>query len=289
MGGGAGTLRESKYGYYFVLPATLFLLTVIVFPVINTFRLSISTRDGTSYTLEHYAEAVSDPVVQTAFGNTFLISVISVCFFILIGLSTALFLNRPMRGRVWLRIIALLPWTVPDVAVGLSWRWIYNPTYGVLNSLIEGLGFPFGNIEWLSSPGLAIYSIIGTNIWRGYPFVMVILLAGLQSIPKELYECAALDGANALKQFWYITIPGLKKPLIVSLTLSTIWEFRRFALVSIMTGGGPGYSTEVMPTLIFKQYFKFFNFEYASAIAIMLTMALVLISIPYVKGLLSEV
>lgn len=266
----------------------LFLLAVIVIPVVNTFKLSISTSDGTCCTLEHYDKAVSDQVVHTAFVNTLVISAVSVCFFIIIGLTIALFLNRPMRGRILLRIIALLPWTVPDVAVGLTWRWIYNPTYGVLNSLIEWLGLPFANIEWLSSPDLALFSIIVTNIWRGYPYVMVILLAGLQSIPKELYECAAIDGANALKQFWFITIPGLKKPLIVSLILSTIWEFRRFALVSIMTGGGPGYRTEVMPTLIFKQYFKFFNFEYASAIAILLTMVLILVSIPYVKGLVSD-
>ncbi|TKJ44062.1 hypothetical protein CEE35_08300 [Candidatus Aerophobetes bacterium Ae_b3b] len=285
----AGSFRENKYGYYFVLPATLLLMTVIILPAINTLKLSISTKDGSGYVFKHYARAISDPVVQAAFRNTFLISTVSVCFFIIIGLSIALFLNRPMRGRVWLRIIALLPWTVPDVAVGLTWRWIYNPTYGVLNGLIEKLGLPFGNIEWLSSPNLAIYSIIATNIWRGYPFAMIILLAGLQSIPKEWYECAALDGADAFKQFWHITIPGLKKSLIVSLALSTIWEFRRFALVSIMTGGGPGYSTEVMPTLVFKQYFKFFNFEYASAIAIMLTIVLLVISIPYIKGLLSEV
>lgn len=263
-------------------------MTIIMFPIINTFKLSISTKDGICCVFEHYTRAISDPVVRIAFRNTFLITAVSVSFFIIIGLGLALFLNRPMRGRVWLRIIALLPWTVPGVAVGITWRWMYNPTYGILNSLIEKLGLPFDNIEWLSSPDLAIYSIIVANIWRGYPFVMVVLLAGLQSIPKEQYECAALDGANALKQFRYITLPGLKKALIVSLAMSIIWEFRRFALVRIMTGGGPGRSTEVMSTLVFKQYFEFFNFEYASAIAIMLTIVLLVISIPYIKGLLSE-
>lgn len=282
-------MKENKYGYYFVLPATLFLVAVIIFPAVNTFKFSISGSDGSFCGFKHYARAIFDPVVQTAFRNTVLISVVSVCFFIIIGLSMALFLNRPMRGRMWFRIIAFLPWTVPDVAVGLIWRWIYDPTYGLLNSMIEKLGFPFANVEWLSSPSLAIYSIIITNIWRGYPFVMVILLAGLQSIPKELYECAALDGASVFKQFQHITIPGLKKPLIVSLALSTVWEFRRFGLVSIMTGGGPGNSTEVMPTLIFKQYFRFFNFEYASAIAILLTIVLLMSSLPYIKGMLSEV
>lgn len=282
-------MRENKYGYYFVLPATIFLIAVIIFPVINTFKLSISAEDGGIYTFKHYGRAIFDPIVQTAFRNTILISVVSVCFFIIIGLSVALFLNRPMRGRIWFRIIAFLPWTVPDVAVGLIWRWIYDPTYGLLNNIIEKLGFPFANIEWLSSPSLAIYSIMVTNIWRGYPFVMVILLAGLQSIPEELYECAKLDGASVFKQFQHITIPSLKKPLIVSSALATIWEFKRFALVSIMTGGGPGYSTEIMSTLVFKQYFRFFNFEYASAIAILLTIVLLIVSLPYIKGMLSEV
>ncbi len=281
-------MKENKYGYYFILPATLFLIAIIIFPAINTFKLSISAEDGSFCAFKHYARAIFDPVVQTAFRNTVLISVVSVCSFIIIGLSVALFLNRPMRGRIWFRIIAFLPWTVPDVAVGLIWRWIYDPAYGLLNNMIEKLGLPLTNIEWLSSPSLAIYSIIATNIWRGYPFVMVILLAGLQSIPEELYECAALDGASVFKQFQHITIPGLKKPFIVSLTLATVWEFRRFALVSIMTGGGPGYSTEVMPTLIFKQYFRFFNFGYASAIAILLTIVLLTMSLPFIKGMLSE-
>jgi multiple sugar transport system permease protein len=281
-------LREGRVGYYFVLPATVLLMAVIIIPAIHTFRLSISTRSGRLITAEHYLKAISDPVVRTAFANTLIIAAISVFFFVLIGLGIALFLNRPMKGRSLLRIVALLPWTLPDVTAGLIWRWIYNPTYGVLNDVLSRLGVLKYNIEWLSSPKLAMFSIILTNIWRGYPFVMVILLAGLQSIPKELYECASTDGANAFTKFLHITIPGLKKPLIVSLVLSTIWEFRRFGLVSILTGGGPGYSTEIMPILIFRQYFKFFKFEYASSVAIMLTLLLILISIPYIKGLLRE-
>ena len=142
-------------------------------------------------------------------------------------------------------------------------------------------GFP-ADFSWLSSPTLAFPSVIFANIWRGYPLVMVMLLAGLMAIPRELYEAAEVDGAGRLKRFLHVTLPGLSTIILIALALDMVWEFRRFALVLTMTGGGPGTLTEVLSTLVYKSYFQFFTFEYASAIAILMSVVLFILSLPYI-------
>ncbi len=143
-------------------------------------------------------------------------------------------------------------------------------------------------MEWLTDPRLVMPSVILANVWRGFPFVMIIFLAGLQRIPTELYEAAAIDGAGTVRRFRHVTLPGLRRVMIVALALDTIWETRRFGLVQAMTGGGPGTMTEVLSTQVFKQYFQFFKFEYASAMAIAMTGLLLLVSIPYVRMIVRQ-
>ncbi len=129
---------------------------------------------------------------------------------------------------------------------------------------------------------MAFPSVILANVWRGYPLVMVMLLAGLMAIPRELYEAAAVDGAGRVKRFLYVTLPGLRTIALIALALDMVWEFRRFALVLTMTGGGPGTLTEVLATLVYKTYFQFFAFEYASAIAVLMSVVLFVLSLPYI-------
>jgi multiple sugar transport system permease protein len=171
---------------------------------------------------------------------------------------------------------------VPDVVAGIIWKWMFDPIYGALNDLLIKIGLLNTPIEWLSNPKLAMTSAILVNLWRGFPFVMLILLAGLQSIPKHLYEAAAIDGAPKFQQFIHITLPGLKKMIVVALALDIVWEVRRFGLIQAMTQGGPGILTEVLSTYTYKQYFKFFRFEYASAISVVMTIVLLLVSLPYI-------
>jgi len=206
-----------------------------------------------------------------------------VAFHFLIGLAVALALNSQIKARKFFRVLALLPWTVPDVISGLVWRYMYNPTQGIINYVLMKLNLIDTYIEWLASPSLAMPSVILADVWRGYPFVMVILLAGLQAIPKQLYEAAKVDGASVVQEFWYITLPGLTRAITVALALDTIWQFRRFGLIYTMTQGGPGHVTEIFSLLVYKQYFKFFNFEYASSIAVIMACILLCISLPYLK------
>jgi multiple sugar transport system permease protein len=280
------TWHDRHLGFLFVLPATLMLVVVLVFPAGMTLKLSLSPEGGGgtwAFTLAQYQKAFGDPVLAQTFRNTFAFVALSLLGHLLVGLALALALNQALPGQTAFRLIALVPWTIPDVVAGILFRWVLNPVHGSLNPLLQNLipAFP-PDFAWLSSPTLAFPSVILANVWRGYPLVMVMLLAGLMAIPRELYEAAAVDGAGRVKRFLYVTLPGLRTIALIALALDMVWEFRRFALVLTMTGGGPGTLTEVLATLVYKTYFQFFAFEYASAIAVLMSVVLFVLSLPYI-------
>lgn len=280
-------LREPAVGYLFVAPAVLLLLAVLVYPALTTLRLSVSLPGG-RVGLQQYGFLFSDPLFWQVVRQTAVFVAASVAAHLLLGMGAALAVAGAVPARGLFRVVALLPWVVPDVVAGIVWKWILNPLYGVLNDLLVAAGVVGQPLEWLTHPTLAPLSVILANVWRGFPFVMVILLAGLQSIPQELYEAASLDGAGSWARFRFVTLPGLRKVLVVALALDTIWEVRRFGLVQAMTGGGPGTLTEVLSTQVFKQYFHFYRFEYASAMAVAMTVLLLAVSLPYVRMIMQE-
>lgn len=280
---------ERIAGYLFVAPAILLLGAVLAYPAFTSLRLSFTVAGSPSgLGLDQYRLLLRSSLFWQVVRQTGVFVAASVAAHLILGMLLALALNRPLKGRTPLRIMVLLPWVVPDVVAGIVWKWILNPLYGVLNDVLLELHLVQAPLEWIASPRLALFSVILANIWRGFPFVMVILLAGLQAIPEELYEAAAIDGAGPAASFRHITLPGLRKVLVVALALDTIWEVRRFGLIQAMTGGGPGILTEVLSTQVFKQYFQFFRFEYASAMAIAMTLLLLVISIPYVRMIVRE-
>jgi multiple sugar transport system permease protein len=279
------TWHDRHLGYLFVLPATFMLVAVLLFPAFITLKLSVTPEGGSGwhFTLVHYQKAFVDPVLWQTFKNTFAFVAWSMLGHFIVGLTLALALNQALPGQTLFRLIALVPWTIPDVVAGIIFRWVLNPINGSINPLIRTVfpSFP-AEFQWLSSPTLAFPSVIFANVWRGYPLVMVMLLAGLMAIPRELYEAAAVDGAGKVKRFFHVTLPGLSTIILIALALDMVWEFRRFALVVTMTGGGPGTLTEVLSTLVYKTYFQFFTFEYASAMAILMSAVLFILSLPYI-------
>jgi multiple sugar transport system permease protein len=282
-------LRDRHLGYLFIAPTVLMLLVVLAYPAYHSLRFSLMPRGAPeAVSLIQYATLLESDLVRQVVWQTGLFVSASVVLHLALGLSMALVLNRPLWGRTGFRILALLPWVVPDVVAGIIWKWILNPLYGVLNDVLMRTGLIAHPLEWLTDPRLVLPGVILANVWRGFPFVMIIFLAGLQSIPTELYEAAAIDGAGTLQRFRHVTLPGLRRVFIVALALDTIWEARRFGLVQAMTGGGPGTLTEVLSTQVFKQYFHFFKFEFASAMAIAMTGLLLLVSIPYVRMIVRE-
>jgi multiple sugar transport system permease protein len=282
-------MRPAAPGYLFVAPAFALLLLVLGYPAAASLWQSLQSADGGGGpTLHHYAALARSAPFWQVVATTAWFVVASVAAHLLLGLAVALALHRPFPGRTLARVVMLLPWVVPDVVAGIVWKWVFNPLYGVLNDLLLRAGLVAQPVDWLAHPALALPSVIVANVWRGFPFVMIILLAGLQGIREELYEAAAIDGAGPIARFRDVTLPGLRKVLVVALALDTVWEVRRFGLVQAMTGGGPGIATEVLSTQVFKQYFQFFRFEYASAMAIAMTGLLLVLSLPYVRMIVRE-
>jgi len=281
--------NKDTIAYILILPTSMVLIFVLFYPILSTLLLSFGIDfSGGTFTFDYYLRLFMDNEFWDTIINTVEFVGFSVIFQLVLGLIVALLLNKPIKGLVFFRIIALLPWTIPKVVVGSTWRWMYNSTFGIINYTLLKLGVISENIPWLSVKSTALLSIITANIWRGFPFPMLFMLAGLQMIPKSLYEAASIDGANDWIKFFYITLPNLKKTIIVVLALTTIWECRQIDLIMTMTGGGPGTLTDVFATSIYKQYFHFFQFNYASAMAIIMSTMMLIVSIPYIKGILSS-
>lgn len=275
----------------FILPCLLMLLLVLGFPafmaVLNSFTPIWS--EVKTFTTQNYVKLAKDALFWNALAKTLIFVGGTVFLHLVVGLAVAVALNAQIKARRFFRVVAILPWTVPDVISGLVWRFMYNPTSGIINDLLFRMRVTNNYIEWLADPKLALPSVIFADVWRGYPFVMIILLAGLQAIPRELYEAAKMDGASVFKEFRYITIPSLKRIILIAAALDIIWQFRRFGLVYNMTLGGPGHATEILSLYVYKQYFRYFNFEYASAIAVVMAVIMLAISFPYVRMIVRRV
>lgn len=281
--------NERLLPYLLLLPTSVILLFVLLFPILSTLLLSFGIDfENYNFTLANYVRLIFDVEFWQSLKNTIAFVAISILSDLLLGLAAAILLNQAIRGKAFFRVLTMLPWMIPSVVTGATWRWMYNATSGIINSVLLSLGLIDQPVLWLSNQSTAMLSIILANIWRGFPYVMLIMLASLQTIPHDIYEAGAIDGANWWQRFFYLTLPNLKKQIVIVLALTTVWEFRQIDLVMTMTGGGPGNLTEVLVTNVYKQYFQFFQFDYASAIAIVMSIFMLIISIPYIKSILED-
>lgn len=278
-------MTDRKRGYLFVLPCLIVLVVVLAFPVVTAIMNSFTPiwSESQEVTLRNYRELLTDGLFWNALGVTLLFVAGTVGMHIIIGMVVALALNSAIRAKSIFQMIAILPWTLPDVISGLVWRFMYNPTAGIINRVLRDFGLTDRYIEWLGNPDSALWSVILADVWRGYPFVMIILLAGLAAIPDDYFEAAEVDGANVFQRFYHITIPSIARIVYIALALDTIWQMRRFGLIYNMTAGGPNHSTEILSLYIYKHYFQYFNFEYAAAMAVVMAIIMLVISFPYVR------
>lgn len=275
----------SPFLWYFV-PATLTSFLVLVVPLANVLWLSLQQDAGGGefqfVGLRNFREILTDMVFLKAIGNTFTFTLGSVALHLVVGLGVALLLNQEIYARKAFRIIALIPWMFSSVVVAGTWRWLLNSQFGPVNDILRRVGLP-SSIEWLGNVSLAMLSVILANAWRGFPFVMVMCLAGLQAIPRQQYEAASVDGAGPWQRFWFVTLPNLRFVLTISTVLDVIWNFKYFDLVMLMTNGGPAGSTEVVVTLVYRNAFEFFRFGYAAAQAVVVFLILAGFTAVYVR------
>ena len=200
----------------------------------------------------------------------------------------ALLAHRKFVGRGVARVAMILPWVFPPVVTGLVWVWMYDYQFGVFNYLLQRLNFVKAPIPWLTSPSTALLSVTLTTIWKDFPLVMLMLLAALQSIPREQYEAASIDGANGLQQFRYVTLPGIRDVSATVVLLLSVWTFRSSAYIYVMTGGGPARSTEVVGLSAYLYAFRQKDFGYASAIGVYVLLILLVFSVLYMRLLSRE-
>ncbi|PWU09455.1 MAG: sugar ABC transporter permease [Verrucomicrobia bacterium] len=250
--------RDWKVAIPFILPIVVIMAGFIFWPFINAILLSMTThsvvtRSDQYVGLANYARLLQDPDFINSIKNTINFTVSSVCIKFVVGMAIALLLNGRLPFRNILTGLILLPWIVPEVVTALAWRSIYDPIFGGLNPILMQLGLINHPVAWLAEPGLAMPSVIAVNVWKGIPFYVILLLAGLKAIDQEQYEAAEVDGANAIQRFRYVTLPGLRYVIIVTVLLSFITTFNTFGLVYLMTGGGPGGATRLFSILAYEK------------------------------------
>jgi multiple sugar transport system permease protein len=269
-------LREEVIlGYGLLAPAILILAIMIGYPALSGIWFSFHNKmigfaDPRFIGLDNYAALIRDPAVWKSIGRSLNFAVTSVAFKLPLGLGVALLLNQNFRGRGLTRGIVLLPWSLPLVVSVLIWSWMYSDLFGIFNSLLMRARLISEPINFLGDPNLAMPSVIAVNIWRGFPFFAINLLAGLQSIPEDLYEAGRVDGASRWQLFRHITLPGLRTVILIITLLSFIWTINDFTSVWVLTRGGPGTATEVFPIVTYKIAFIGLEVGKAAALPVML-------------------
>ena len=285
--------REELLALSFLWPSLLILAALLLYPLADVFRLSFydsNLQREVFVGLANYAALVEDALFWKAFGQTVVFTVFSVAFHLVIGLGLALLLNLEINRafRTVARSLLIVPWLLAPTVAGMIWVLMLAP-FGVANGLLTSLGLldPFAAVSWLGDPSTALGSVTAMNVWRAFPFVMAKLLAGLQAIPRQLYEAAEIDGASLFRQFWHVTLPQLRGVMATIVLLDSIWTFRAFDPVFVMTGGGPAHASEVLPTAIYFDGFQKLRFGYASAEAVVMFAVLFTISAFYVRRTMS--
>jgi multiple sugar transport system permease protein len=277
--------REAALPYLLIAPTVAVLLALSIYPLFYAVKVSLQTGSGEAvrWSLANFARLASDNFFLAALAHTFIYAAAALTFEFLLGLGLAVLLDRPLRGRSVFRSALLIPMMLPPVVVGVVWRLMLNPDFGAINGTLKGAGVSTESLTWTASPTLALASVIAVDIWQWTPFMFLVLLAGLQSIPQEPYEAAVIDGSSAWQTFRHVTLPLLKPAILIALLLRTMDLLRVFDQIFILTEGGPGFSTETVSLYIYRAAFRFFDFGYAAAMSFVLLALTNIISVSYIR------
>lgn len=291
-----GRAFRRNVGVWFVVPALIYMIVLVGYPIVNNIILSFQdvnlrtllSPDKPFAALNNYIQIFKDAVFRTALWNTFVFTVGSLVVQFLIGLLLALFFTQDFKFAKPIRGLLMMPWMIPITITALIFKFIFGTDVGILNYILNSLGLIGQNIDWLTSPGTAMVALIAANVWIGIPFNMILISTGLTTIPSELYESAAIDGANKTQSFFRITLPLLRPTIESVLILGFIYTFKVFDLVYVMTGGGPVNSTQVLSTYSYKLSFGMFKYSKGAAVANVLFVILLIVSVFYLKYIYTE-
>jgi len=252
-------------------------------------NVAISVDGFHSPTLKNYWVTIMDPLFLTINFNTLIWVVGCVVLQLLFAGTIALLLNVNFKGNIVFRILILaLPWATPDVVTAVSWKWMYNDMYGVINDILQKLGLIEFYLPWLALPNLAKIAVIISNVWKGFAISAMIYLAGLKTIPRQFYEAAEIDGASLWKKLIHITLPSMRSIILTTVLLTAMWTFNYFPLIYIMTGGGPSNATDTVVTYSYRQAFWLLDFGRATALSTIAFIILLIVAILYTRLLMKE-
>ena len=273
----------NRLGVALVLPAAVLLLLLILYPLVETIRLSFRSQmlyelQGTYVGLANYAAILRSPSFWRALWVNVVWTAATVLGQLVVGLAAALLLHEVTIGKGIVRGAVLLPFFMPTVAVTLTWKWLLDPNYGLVNFTLKSMGLTRRSVDWLGSPNLALFAIIVVAIWRYFPFVTLNVLARLQTIPTELYEAARIDGASRWAEFRYVTLPEVAGVLSAVTLLRVVFMFKKVDEILLLTGGGPGNSTETVSIYAYRYAFQALDVGKGTA-AVLLGLAVLLVAI----------
>jgi multiple sugar transport system permease protein len=285
----ASKMRRAQ-PYLFFYPAFLLVAVVSFVPLFYALRQSVYSADylrtGGFVGLSNYAELLLHGGGLAAIGVSLMFVVGSLLLIMPLGVGLALLLNRPIRFGTFFRTMLLLPWVISQLVAGLLWLWLYDGRLGPVADVVHKLGLSFSGP--LTDPDWALPSLILTNAWHSYPLVMIFTLAALQTIPSETLEAARIDAPSPWRRFWHVTLPLIKKTVLVALILSTLHTFNTVTTVLVMTGGGPVGATDVLALKVFKEGFQFYRMGIAAAAAVVIFVLNIVFTLAYIRVLRAE-
>jgi multiple sugar transport system permease protein len=283
--------NEVFFAGVLLLPAVAILALVIFYPLVQALLLSLKDASLLNATvapftgLDNYKQLLGDEVFWTAVKNTFVLTTVSIGGSLVLGMSFALVLNENLPFRNFFRGIALIPWVVPGVVVALLTLYMFNSQVGVIDYVLVQLGVTERFVDWFGSTRNALWAIILANIWNQTPFYMLMVLAGLQTVPEDEYDAAKVDGANVLQRFRYVTLPNIRGVLAIVIALQVIWNFNNFDLIWATTEGGPVNATTTLTVHVYRMAFKSLDLGYAAAIGVVMLVTLLLFLVFYVRAM----
>lgn len=290
--GRAANWLDARLTIVFLIPGLTCLFALTLYPVFYNIVISFTNSSllfpGAAFSgLANYKQVLADPQFWWSFARTLVWTLISVLGQLLIGLVAALALERVTHGRTALRLALVVPWAFPSIVLAFSWRFMLDPLYGVTNHLLMIVGLIDAPVAWFGDMNWAMPAVVLMNIWFGFPFMMVAIIAGLQSIPRDHYEAARVDGASYWQEFRYITLPGLLQVLAALVVLRTIWVFNNFEFIFLSTGGGPVDVTTTLPLYAFNVGWQQYNIGRMAAVSVIMIVILMLVLAVYFRILRS--
>jgi multiple sugar transport system permease protein len=279
---------SAPFGYLLVGPLVLWLVVTIVVPLAYSVYLGFTDAGvigtGANFTgLENYAKVLTDPEFRSAFGRSLIWAIGGAVVQTVLAFAAALALNQTFRGRRFARTWIILSWIIPTIVIAILWRWMLNAGFGIVNWLLTTVGIVGEPVDFLGSASLALPTVVGINAWRWFPFLALIVLAGLSTIPNNVYDAARVDGASRWQVFRTIELPLLQPVLFVVGLLGTLWSFNIFDVIWLLTQGGPADATQTLPVLIYQRAFDGFALGEASAIAVLFAIFLLIFSAVYLR------